>query len=109
VLPSFFEGMGRVLLESMAMGVPVVASDVGGIPDIVDHRVTGLLVPPADAGELARALHFVLRDGERRAVLGRAGRLSVQARHGADAMAQQIEQVYAQSLQRLNISPGAGR
>ena len=55
VLPSLNEGMGRVLVEAMAAGKPIVASDVGGIPDLVKHEHNGLLVPAGD--EKAKAVH----------------------------------------------------
>ncbi len=98
VLPSLFEGMGRVLLEAMAMGLPVVASRVGGIPDVVDDGVTGLLVPPGDGPALTRALETMLTDGALAARMGAAGRARVDERFGARAMAASIEKVYLDLL-----------
>ncbi len=72
--PSFTEGTSNSILEAMAHGLPVVASDAGAIPDIVDHGVTGLLVPPGDSGALAAALEELLRDETRRKRMGAAGR-----------------------------------
>nr|WP_280712760.1 glycosyltransferase family 4 protein [Desulfobaculum xiamenense] len=94
VLPSLFEGMGRVLLESMAMGVPVIASEVGGIPDLVRHRENGLLVPPGNVRELALAMHHLLHDTQQARELGRAGRRTVTECYGADAMVGAIDGVY---------------
>jgi glycosyltransferase involved in cell wall biosynthesis len=62
VLPSVYEELGTVLIEALHAGVPVVASRVGGIPDVVEHGVTGLLVAPGDAARLAAALDVVLGD-----------------------------------------------
>jgi len=62
VLPSYTEGLGLVLLEAMSQGVPVVASNVGGIPEIVNHGVSGLLFPVGDADALARAIVAVVSD-----------------------------------------------
>lgn len=62
VLPSLAEGFGLVLIEAMAAGVPVIATDVAGIRDVVETEVTGLLVPPADIGSLAGAIHRLATD-----------------------------------------------
>ena len=74
VLPSRGEGMGRVLVEALCRGRAVVGSDDGGIPDVVEDGVTGLLVPPGDAAALADALARVLGDPELAARLGAAAR-----------------------------------
>jgi glycosyltransferase involved in cell wall biosynthesis len=73
-LPSSVEGLPIVVLEAMAAARPVVASAVGGTPELVADGVTGLLVPPEDAGALAAALDSLLRDPERARALGEAGR-----------------------------------
>jgi len=74
VLPSYFEGIPNSLLESMAAGLPVVATRVGGVPEIVEDGVTGLLVPPGDTEALARAIALLTTDPSLRASMGRAGR-----------------------------------
>lgn len=75
VVPSAWEEpLGQVAVEAMLAGRPVVASDVGGLKDIVDHDVTGLLVPPRDPDALADALDALLDTPERQARMGRAGR-----------------------------------
>ncbi len=61
-IPSLSEGLGRVVVEAMMVGTPVVGSRVGGIPDLIEHGVNGLLVPPGDARALAGALRRVLED-----------------------------------------------
>jgi glycosyltransferase involved in cell wall biosynthesis len=75
VLPSRSEGLGRVLIESFARGRGVVASRVGGIPDVVRDGVEGLLVDPGDDDDIARALVEVLSDRELATRLGDAARL----------------------------------
>lgn len=62
VLPSLGEGLGIVLLEAQALGVPVIGTEVGGIPDVVEHEKTGLLVPPSDAKAIAAAIVRVLTE-----------------------------------------------
>jgi glycosyltransferase involved in cell wall biosynthesis len=72
--PSRNEGMGRALVEAMALGVPVVAAAVGGIPDVVADGECGRLVPPDDAHALASALVDLARDRVLAQKLGDAGR-----------------------------------
>ena len=74
VLPSLNEGMGRVLVEAMALGKPIVASNAGGIPDLVTHGKNGFLVPPKDPRELANYIQILLEDGEKREKMGMAGK-----------------------------------
>jgi glycosyltransferase involved in cell wall biosynthesis len=62
VLPSMTEGLPLVLIEAMSQGLPVVASNVGGVPEIVIHERTGLLVPPMDVGALYSAIERILDD-----------------------------------------------
>jgi glycosyltransferase involved in cell wall biosynthesis len=106
VLPSFFEGMGRVLLESMAMGKPVVASRVGGIPDLVENGVNGLLVTPGDTQELADALQKILNDKKLAQRLGKEGQKRVKEQFSADVMVQSIEKVYREFLTKKGIGMG---
>jgi glycosyltransferase involved in cell wall biosynthesis len=98
VLPSFFEGMGRVLLEAMAMEKPVVASRVGGIPDLVEHGVNGFLVTPGDVEELAEAIVKTLADKGLAEKMGRAGRKKISAKYSADHMVGSIEKLYRDLL-----------
>ena len=73
-LPSWPEGMGRVVVEAFARGRGVVATGAGGIPDLVTDGVEGLLIPPADVNALAASLERVLTDRELAERLGEAGR-----------------------------------
>lgn len=81
-LPSFAEALPTALLEAAAAGRPVVATRVGGTPEVVAHGRTGLLVPPNDAPALRRALLTLLTDGERVCEMGRRARLRAEARFG---------------------------
>ena len=74
VLPSLWEGMPNAALEAMAVGLPVVATAVGGTPEVVVDRVTGLLVPPGDPDALAESIARLLYDPDLRYKMGRAGR-----------------------------------
>jgi glycosyltransferase involved in cell wall biosynthesis len=74
VMPSLSEGLGVAVLEAMAMGKPVVASNTGGLPEAVADGETGLLVPPGNAEALAGALLALLEDPDRAQAMGKAGR-----------------------------------
>jgi glycosyltransferase involved in cell wall biosynthesis len=98
VLPSRSEGLGLVLIEAMAAGLPVVATQVGGIPEVVVHGETGLLVPPEDAGALAAAIRQVLADPALAARMGEAGRIRAAACFSAERMAEQTVALYRELL-----------
>jgi glycosyltransferase involved in cell wall biosynthesis len=94
-LPSAIpEPFGMVILEAMAMALPVVATNIGGPVDIVVNCVTGLLVPPADVDALAHAIGRMARDGSERLAFGTAGRRRVEREYGLDAMMQSLEAIY---------------
>jgi glycosyltransferase involved in cell wall biosynthesis len=86
VLPSAAEGFGLVLIEAMAAGVPVVATQVPGIRDVVQNERTGLLVPAASPGDLARAITRIIQDGALREQLITCALREVQARYTWDVI-----------------------
>lgn len=92
--PSYAESFGTTLLEAMAMGVPPVASDSGGVPDIIDGGRTGILVPPKDAAALADGLETLLADAGLRARLAGAGRADVEARFSFERYIDRLEAIY---------------
>lgn len=96
VLPSLHEGMGVVLLEAMACGRAVVASAVGGVPEVLGEGAAGILVPPADEEALAGALLRLIADGSLRERLGKAGRERAHAHFSLDAMALATEACYGE-------------
>ena len=98
VLPSLNEGMGRVLVEAMAAGLPIVASRVGGILDLVKDGKNGLLVPHADASALEKAISDLLEDKEKRKRMGEAGKKMCRP-YSAQAMVEQIDNLYLKLLQ----------
>jgi glycosyltransferase involved in cell wall biosynthesis len=94
VLPSLNEGMGRVLVEAMAAGKPVVASRVGGIPDLVQHGETGYLVPPADEKALADSIKKLLDDPGKAWEMGQQGKERCQ-QFSLEAMIEKLDDLYS--------------
>lgn len=94
VLASFSEGVPVVLMEAMAHGRPVVATRVGGVAELVQHGVTGLVVAPGDAEELADALHKVLSDRELAAQMGKAGSEAVWHEFSVPRSAERLEALF---------------
>lgn len=100
VLPSLGEGTSNTILEAMASGLPVVATNVGGNPELVSEGTTGTLVPPAGADKLAEALRGYIADPERRRLHGQAARAEVERRFSMDAMVNGYLEVYDRVLRR---------
>ncbi len=101
-LASVSEGLPNVLLEAMSCALPVVATRVGGIPDLVSHEQSGLLVPPRDPAALAAALVRLLGDPAACADMGTAGRAHVLRHHGYETMVTRHEGVYSALMERLS-------
>lgn len=98
VVPSHYEPFGLVAIESMACETPVVASDVGGLGYTVQHRETGLLVPPEDVDELARAIDELLENDDLRAALGKRGRERVVSQFSWESVATDLIRLYETHL-----------
>jgi glycosyltransferase involved in cell wall biosynthesis len=94
VLPSYYEGLPVGMLEAMAWGVPVIASRVGGIPDVIEDRVNGLLVRPADAEALGQAIVALLTNDALRARLREAAQREVRARYGVESIIADLRALY---------------
>lgn len=99
VLPSLAEGVSNTILEAMATGLPVLATDVGGNSELVHQGKTGMIVPAADAAAMAQALADLALDPTGAAGLGRAGRSEVVARYSLHAMVQTYQALYERLLQ----------
>lgn len=98
LLPSWTEALPTTLIEAAACGVPVVATDVGGVAEVVDDGVTGLLVPPGQAAPLAAAVASLLADPERRAAMGRAAQQRARERFALPAWADRLHAVYREAV-----------
>jgi len=94
VLPSIIEGLPIVLLEAMAMGKPVVASQVGGVPEIVEDGVTGLLVPSGSSESLGKAIITLLGDPETQTRMGKSGKQRVKTLFSLQQSVGKIEELY---------------
>lgn len=98
VLPSVAEAFGLVLVETLFLGTPVVSTTAGGIPEIVDDGVDGILVPPGDSEALGRAIEQLLSDSVLRNHLAGAGRDKVLTRFQFSRMVRQYEALYEEVL-----------
>jgi glycosyltransferase involved in cell wall biosynthesis len=98
VLPSHAEGVPMSILEAQSLGVAVVATEVGGVPDIVEHGSNGWLVPPRDPPALAAALTRLLDDGALRARLARAGAARACTDYAAESVVARVDRLYAELL-----------
>lgn len=94
VLPTLKEAFGRVVAEAMACKVPVVASRIGGVPEVVEEGKTGLLFSPGDYRELARCVIELLGEENNRKRMGEEGRKRVKSRFNLDEQVKKIEKVY---------------
>ena len=95
VLPSYaHEGIPQIILQAQAMSRPVVATTIGGIPEVVENGVTGLLVPPREAKALAEKIGAVLEDPTLSVKLGQAARAAIEKNYSLDAMGQRLLALY---------------
>ncbi|HYV18044.1 MAG TPA: glycosyltransferase [Verrucomicrobiae bacterium] len=114
VQPSLWEGFGLSALEGMAAGLPVVASRVGGVPEVIRDGVDGILVPPGDPVRLAEAMTAILRDPDRAARLGASGRARARREFHVDRLVRETASLYrdlldAKGIAHLPAGAGAGR
>jgi glycosyltransferase involved in cell wall biosynthesis len=103
VLPSFYEGLPLTVLESMACGLPTVASKVGGIPEVIEDGSTGMLVPPGDPQLLARAIASLLHNPEGRARMGRAACARIAGSFTLERQCHQTQEIYFELCDALGV------
>jgi glycosyltransferase involved in cell wall biosynthesis len=97
-LPSHEEALPVSILEAMAEGLPVVATNVGGIPELVEDERTGYLVEPRDVDGLRMALRRVVKDSTLRDRLGEQGRLRAETKFSVERMVSEVESIYESLL-----------
>ncbi|HHU64232.1 MAG TPA: glycosyltransferase family 4 protein [Clostridiales bacterium] len=101
VLPTLAEGLGLSILEAMAAGKPVIATRVGGVPEIVTNLQNGILVRPGDAGAIADAIMYYVHNPRERVVHGMQGQNTVRNRFTCRSMVKQTRDIYLQVLGEL--------
>ena len=100
VLSSLREGVPQGVAQALAMERPVVATDVGGVPELIKHNQTGLLVPPANSETLAKAILELLEDREKAKKLGENGRRLVEEKFSQETMIERTENLYRELLKK---------
>jgi len=106
VLPSlWFETFGLVAAEAMSYGLPVIASNIGGLTEVVDHGVTGFLTEPGDAGDLARKMKLLWDRPELCRKMGQAAREKVIREYSEDVYYKRLMAVYEQAVGSANVAP----
>jgi glycosyltransferase involved in cell wall biosynthesis len=108
LLPSLWEGLPLTLLEALARGRPVIASAVGGIPEVIEDGVSGRLLPPGDPAALADALEWLHRRPDAALRLGRSGAECVRERFTWRHVVDTFEAVYDEALGLASFEPGRG-
>src|SRR5262249_42791001 len=106
VLPSLCEGMSNTLLEAMACGLPVLATRVGGNPEVVEENTCGWLFTPGDAAQLAVWLQRLMLDGSLRCQLGIASRKRAVRTFSLTGMVENYSQLYLELAERRHIPRG---
>src|SRR6185503_17243927 len=96
--PARMEGLPNAVMEAMAAARPLVATSVGGTPELVQDGVHGVLVPPEDPPALADAIVSLLADRERGARMGRAGRERIETRFRLSQLAERIDRLYGEMV-----------
>ena len=102
-LPSLSQGLGTIMLEAMALGKPVVATQVGGVEQVVCDNETGLVIPPSDSNRLSERILELLDDPLRARAIGEAGRQLVRREFGVVRMVEQTAAVYRDVLENETI------
>ena len=98
VLPSLSEGLPMVILEAMAASVPIVASSVGGIPEVIKNNVNGILVKPGDSESLARGIQSLFASREKREKLAREARNFVEKKFSITTLIKSFEEIFTEYL-----------
>ena len=100
ILPSYGEGMPMSILEAMSYGIPVIATDVGGIPEVIIHEKTGILIPPGDKKALKQALQSLIYDSELRHKLGTAAKERIKHFFSITQQSQAIHLIFSTLLKK---------
>lgn len=99
VLPSLYEGLGIVVLEAMAMSLPVIATKVGGVPEVIINGETGILVPPGNSRAIAEGIISILNNKEKARTMGHNACLYVKSHFAINLMVEKIEKLYNDLLE----------
>ncbi len=94
VCPSISEDFGMVIIEAMSCGTPVIASDIGGIKDIITNHENGIVIPPENDSELARSIEYLINNHELRSKLSINGRKTVEDKYSWESIVKRLSRIY---------------
>lgn len=100
ILPSLWEGIPVALMEAMSYGIPCIASQVGGVPELIDHRINGILVEPGNVEQLTETITDITNDAQMRQKIGAAARRKIASRFSLDAMIESLTAIYSRLLKQ---------
>ena len=104
ILPSYYEGFPNVVLEAMSCGLPTIATNVGGIPEIIQHKKNGLLIPPRNSTAITNALENILTDEPLRLEMGKNARYDAEKKYSWDHISNKYLSIYSTLLDTNSIS-----
>jgi glycosyltransferase involved in cell wall biosynthesis len=98
ILPTLHENLGNVFLEASSAGIPSIGTNVGGVPEVIEDGITGILVPPYDSDALVDAINKLYGDKELRAKMGTSALLKLNTQFSIDKIEEKFDKMYSLTI-----------